>query len=191
VGRTTFCLRRGIYDPETKLSHLGARDYDPVTGRWISREPLLFRGKSSNLYSYSGNDPVNRFDPDGLWYVDFNWGPGVVTYGAMVNGDGIYFYLGAGRGASGAVTFSAGDPSEALTFGYQTFPGFFGDQVGWSWNGGLFTESGFGFGYSGSVYWVFPPWCPWCSPGGSGGSGDPLLGRPGAGACTPPPKKWL
>jgi len=44
----------------------GARDYDPQVGRWISKDPILFRGRQTNLYVYVGNDPVNRIDPAGL-----------------------------------------------------------------------------------------------------------------------------
>jgi RHS repeat-associated protein len=44
------------------------RVYDPDLGRWISRDPLhhaeLTQG--ANLYTYVGNDPINRTDPLGL-----------------------------------------------------------------------------------------------------------------------------
>lgn len=45
---------------------LGARDYDPIVGRWISKDPIRFGGGSPNLYVYVGNDPVNFLDPSGL-----------------------------------------------------------------------------------------------------------------------------
>jgi RHS repeat-associated protein len=54
--------RRGVVSEVT----LGARDYDPVVGRWISKDPILFGGAQTNLYIYVGNDPVNRRDPMGL-----------------------------------------------------------------------------------------------------------------------------
>lgn len=41
------------------------RPYDPETGRFISRDPLLFRGKQTNLYAYTFNDPINFIDSDG------------------------------------------------------------------------------------------------------------------------------
>jgi len=45
------------------------RAYDPVLGRWLSRDPIAEAG-GMNLYGYVGNNPINRFDPLGL----FSWG---------------------------------------------------------------------------------------------------------------------
>ncbi len=61
-----FGFAGGLYDPDTGLVRFGARDYDPVVGRWISKDPIIFSGKQANLYVYAGNDPVNRKDPSGL-----------------------------------------------------------------------------------------------------------------------------
>jgi len=43
----------------------GARDYDAETGRWVSKDPILFGGGDSNLYQYTMADPVNWIDPSG------------------------------------------------------------------------------------------------------------------------------
>lgn len=43
----------------------GARDYDSETGRWTSKDPILFDGGDTNLYGYVLNDPVNWVDPAG------------------------------------------------------------------------------------------------------------------------------
>jgi RHS repeat-associated protein len=51
----------GLYDPDTKLTRFGARDYDSETGRWTSKDPILFFG-GVNLYQYSISDPVNYVD---------------------------------------------------------------------------------------------------------------------------------
>lgn len=61
-----FGFAGGLYDPDTGLVRFGARDYDPQTGRWTAKDPIGFEGGDSNLYAYSGNDPINFMDPTGL-----------------------------------------------------------------------------------------------------------------------------
>ncbi|MFD7982561.1 polymorphic toxin-type HINT domain-containing protein [Kitasatospora indigofera] len=58
----------GTKDDTTKLTNLGARQYDPTTGRFISPDPLLAADDPQqwNGYAYSDNDPVNLSDPSGL-----------------------------------------------------------------------------------------------------------------------------
>jgi len=65
-GFQPFGFAGGIHDEQTGLVRLGARDYDPETGRWTDRDPMLFAGRQANLYAYVGNDPINRVDPSGL-----------------------------------------------------------------------------------------------------------------------------
>jgi RHS repeat-associated protein len=60
-----FGFAGGLADPDTGLVRFGARDYDPATGRWTARDPILFAG-GLHLYAYAANDPVNRVDRDGL-----------------------------------------------------------------------------------------------------------------------------
>ena len=50
------------------LSQLGARIYDPVIGRFLSRDPLLIprTAATTNPYAFAMNDPVNAADPSGL-----------------------------------------------------------------------------------------------------------------------------
>ena len=50
-------------DPDGNY-HIGARRYDPLTGRFQSADPLG-HASSMDLYSYCGGDPVNRMDPTG------------------------------------------------------------------------------------------------------------------------------
>ena len=55
------------HDEETGLHYNRHRYYDPSLGRYVSRDPLGVAG-GLNLYTYVGNDPVNRADPLGLWW---------------------------------------------------------------------------------------------------------------------------
>lgn len=55
------------YDDETKLHHNRFRYYSPRIGRYLSVDPIGLLG-GHNLYTYVGNDPVNRTDPLGLWW---------------------------------------------------------------------------------------------------------------------------
>ena len=52
-------------DSETGLLYYGYRYYDPVTGRWASRDPLQEDG-GVNLYGFIRNDGVNKLDYIGL-----------------------------------------------------------------------------------------------------------------------------
>lgn len=45
--------------------HAEARGYDPVIGRFTSRDPLAAKFHSISPYVYVLNNPVNLFDPDG------------------------------------------------------------------------------------------------------------------------------
>ncbi|MEU6180786.1 polymorphic toxin-type HINT domain-containing protein [Streptomyces coeruleorubidus] len=59
----------GVDDSEsTGLQHLGAREYDPAAGRFVSVDPLLTPGdpQAFNAYAYSNNNPMTFSDPDGM-----------------------------------------------------------------------------------------------------------------------------
>ncbi|MFJ2099371.1 polymorphic toxin-type HINT domain-containing protein [Streptomyces anulatus] len=55
-------------DTDTGLTHIGAREYDPVTGRFLSVDPVLAPSdhESLNGYAYANNTPVTLSDPSGL-----------------------------------------------------------------------------------------------------------------------------
>ncbi|RYD76336.1 MAG: RHS repeat-associated core domain-containing protein, partial [Verrucomicrobiaceae bacterium] len=48
------------------VAYYGYRYYDPVIGRWPSRDPIGERG-GVNLYGFVGNDGVNQWDYLGQW----------------------------------------------------------------------------------------------------------------------------
>ncbi|WP_260848864.1 RHS repeat-associated core domain-containing protein [Streptomyces sp. SLBN-118] len=55
-------------DADTGLTHIGAREYDPATGRFLSVDPVLVPEdhQSMNGYAYANNTPVTKTDPTGL-----------------------------------------------------------------------------------------------------------------------------
>jgi RHS repeat-associated protein len=58
----------GTDDYATGLTHLGAREYDPAVGRFISADPILdiTDPRRMNGYAYSRNNPITNSDPSGL-----------------------------------------------------------------------------------------------------------------------------
>jgi len=64
-GITPFGFAGGLYDPATGLVRFGARDYDPETGRWTGKDPILFGGGRTALSAFCSGDPVNTSDPFG------------------------------------------------------------------------------------------------------------------------------
>lgn len=65
-GFQPFGFAGGLYDQDTKLARFGARDYNPLVGRWTAKDPIRFGGGDTDLYGYVLNDPVNSLDPSGL-----------------------------------------------------------------------------------------------------------------------------
>lgn len=65
-----FGFAGGLYDDSTMLYLFGARDFDPAVGRWLAKDQSGFSGGSANLYTYTGNDPVNWNDPTGLCQIE-------------------------------------------------------------------------------------------------------------------------
>ncbi|WP_406411924.1 hypothetical protein OG923_23800 [Streptomyces halstedii] len=57
----------GTNDP-TGLTHLGAREYDPTLGRFLTVDPIIdiHDPAQMNAYSYAHNNPLTLSDPDGL-----------------------------------------------------------------------------------------------------------------------------
>jgi RHS repeat-associated protein len=64
--RNSFTYTAREWDRETGLYYYRARYYDPMVGRFISKDPIGFAGGDVNLYGYVQNNPVNQTDPTGL-----------------------------------------------------------------------------------------------------------------------------
>ncbi|MFE0645558.1 polymorphic toxin-type HINT domain-containing protein [Streptomyces sp. NPDC058877] len=58
----------GIDDTATGLTHIGAREYDQNTGRFLSADPILdiTDPLQMNGYTYANGSPVSKSDPTGL-----------------------------------------------------------------------------------------------------------------------------
>ncbi|WP_433517010.1 RHS repeat-associated core domain-containing protein [Nonomuraea sp. CA-143628] len=97
----------GTDDSATGLVHLGAREYDPVIGRFISVDPVIDHKdpQQMNGYSYANNNPVTFTDPDGkwwwAWWVLFLLGL-LSLLGGGGNGGGGGGHGGGGGGGGGA-----------------------------------------------------------------------------------------
>ena len=76
------------YDVETELHYNWNRYYDPMSGRYISPDPIGLEG-GLNLYAYVGGNPVNWVDREGLKQFEMTiWAGGGV--GHFIIGGGIY-----------------------------------------------------------------------------------------------------
>lgn len=76
-------------DTTTGLTHVGAREYDPGIGQFISVDPILAadQPQSLNGYSYANNNPVTGSDPTGLWCDSCNNGAGWTRPDGGTTGD--------------------------------------------------------------------------------------------------------
>jgi RHS repeat-associated protein len=112
-----FGFGGGILDSDTGLIHFGARDFDPHTGTWLAKDPLLLNGGDTNVNAYVGGDPVNRIDPSGTEYWNLNVGIGFfvgIDAGIIFQDGEMYPYVGGGLmspGATAALTYS---PNNAI-----------------------------------------------------------------------------
>ena len=70
-----FGFAGGLHDRDTGLVRFGYRDYDPDTGRWTAKDPILFAGGDTDLYGYVLKDPVNLVDQDGLKMYRHGYNP--------------------------------------------------------------------------------------------------------------------
>jgi RHS repeat-associated protein len=56
-------------DAETGYDYFGARYYDSEIGRWLAVDPLSDSYPSWSPYSYTGNNPINSIDINGMEWI--------------------------------------------------------------------------------------------------------------------------
>ena len=64
---TPLLYAQSYTDPATGLLYMVNRYYDPITGQFVSVDPLL--SETGSFYNYAGDDPTNQSDPTGLFCV--------------------------------------------------------------------------------------------------------------------------
>ncbi|GGJ79792.1 hypothetical protein GCM10010123_06980 [Pilimelia anulata] len=99
----------GTKDPSTGLTELGARQYEPTTGRFMSVDPIIdvFDPQQMNGYAYANNSPASFSDPDGLKACsDDRCGPGA----DYVDKDGKYHHVAGHNDGCGGCS-NAKDPT--------------------------------------------------------------------------------
>ncbi|NUT97537.1 MAG: hypothetical protein HOY78_36490 [Saccharothrix sp.] len=97
----------GTKDASTGLTHLGAREYDPKTGRFLSVDPVIDEDDPQTLhgYLYANNNPFTFSDPDGLFWSSLlkkaakvaevvSWVPGPIGTAAGLVGAAAYAATG-------------------------------------------------------------------------------------------------
>ncbi|XP_038169667.1 teneurin-4 isoform X4 [Arvicola amphibius] len=79
----------GLYDPLTKLVHMGRRDYDVLAGRWTSPDHDLWKRLSGNsivpfhLYMFKNNNPISNSQDIKCFMTDVNsW---LLTFGFQLH----------------------------------------------------------------------------------------------------------
>jgi RHS repeat-associated protein len=68
VNPTFLTIGRYYHHEGSGLEFALYRAYDPALGRWLSRDPIKnpeMLTEGPNMFWYVGNNPINRFDPDG------------------------------------------------------------------------------------------------------------------------------
>jgi RHS repeat-associated protein len=82
VAGTSFGFTAQRYDSDTGLNFYKYRMYSPSIGRFIQPDPILYSSGGPDLYSYANDNPIDQYDPLGLFSVQANMIPGVPPGGS-------------------------------------------------------------------------------------------------------------
>lgn len=149
-----FGFAGGLHDRDTGLVRFGFRDYDPDTGRWTAKDPILFAGGNTDFYGYVVNNPVNLVDPWGLktWQIGIGFNAGgivgssksagiIIGHNPRTGDWDVGFYATGGAGLYGGA-------SASLTVDVTTSDNPCIDDVsGWAGTAGGSVDVGLSFGY--------------------------------------------
>lgn len=130
-------------DASTGLVDMGARKYDPTSGRFLSVDPVFQPGDPQSLggYAYAANDPATKSDPSGLTLGDMchdeggHMNAGVCVFGSSSNPTGNttptpqytpfsfgfdkgHLFVVDGKGYAHAISFTPEKPGEKEMYTY-------------------------------------------------------------------------
>ncbi len=94
--RQSYAFTAREWDRETGLYFYRARYYDPMEGRFISKDPIGFAGGDVNFYGYVLNNPNNFVDPTGENAVLIRGGQLLDAFGKSALVSGLLTTIGSG-----------------------------------------------------------------------------------------------
>ena len=127
------------WEPEVGMYFYRARFYDPVLGRFISRDPIGLSGGDVNLYAYVGNTPILFVDPTGQFFQI----PAVVAAAAA--------YVGGNALIGGGIGAVTGFVTGVTTSSSDSFVGVLGDGLKSGFSGGVGGAVGAGISAVGDL----------------------------------------
>ncbi|MFD5116092.1 polymorphic toxin-type HINT domain-containing protein [Streptomyces sp. NPDC058391] len=97
----------GIDDAATGLTHIGAREYDQASGRFLSADPVIdiTQPLQMNGYAYAGNSPISTSDPTGLCPAEI-CGTGSANPSQHYGGGGASSPAPPSQGTTATVTYT-------------------------------------------------------------------------------------
>ncbi len=156
---TDFNYAGMFYNADSGLYLTQYRAYDPVAGRWLSRDPISeATDRTANMYVYANGIPTVYVDPDGrfvpmLWLASAGIGAliggGIDLAGQLHNGNGNWSCVRWGEvgwaAATGAALSGLGPEGfllgrgglKAAEFGYPKIAGLLNsaaNRFGWGYN---------------------------------------------------------
>jgi len=106
-AKTRYSYTGREHESLTGLMYYRAGFYDPQLGRFISEDPLGFRGGDVNIYAYVGNNPTNLADPTGQWSTEVHNAIIKEAFGKCLD-DHQLFWLKEANGYVDGGTFHSG-----------------------------------------------------------------------------------